>query len=131
MGRAFHAGGHGHAVHRRDSHGSEIKNNVPEGMDDNKMNFIHNNPGARLDANAKAADVETVESVVYVTMPQTFEGDAGMSTDGAATSTMDAADRYRAAKGMAGQPQTAAASSEATTTASPSLQTVSSQVSAT
>lgn len=158
MGRAFHAARtHGRvfhgvearnmlALHRRDSHGSQLHNHIPAEVD-NKMNFIHNNPNARLQGKQNDVAVETVESVVYVTMPQSFEGDAGMSTaDSAATSTMDAAASYAQAKGMAGQPQpvtsaVVSAAAEVSTSvnngpvantrasSSPTLQTVPTQVS--
>jgi len=56
--------------HKRDSHGDAIKFNVPEGFD----------------VNAKAIATESVDalttavSVVYVTLPQTFSGQAVYST---------------------------------------------------
>lgn len=119
MGRLFHAA-HTHgrvfhgeearkmlALHRRDSHGNKPVMHVPEEID-NKMNFIHNHPGLRQNAAAKAGavEVQTVESVVYVTMPQTFDGDAALTTatQNAAPASQDAAAAYESAKAAAGQP---------------------------
>lgn len=143
MGRLFH-GAHTHgrafhgeearrmlALHRRDSHGDKPVMNVPADQD-NKMNFIHNSPGLRHSGadKAGAVEVQTVESVVYVTQPQTFGGDAQLQTASAASpaASHDAAAAYESAKAAAGQAQAPASSAPANTPAeassTPTLRTV-------
>lgn len=120
MGRLFHAAHtHGHvfhgeearkmlALHRRDSHGNKPVMHVPKELD-NKNNFIHNHPSLRQNAAGKAnVEVQTVESVVYVTMPQTFGGDAQLSTatgesQPTPNASQNAAAAYESAKAAAGQ----------------------------
>lgn len=95
---------HKRALHLRDSHGSEPVMHVPAD-NDNKMNFIHNAGGLRQNAAGKDVEVQTVESVLYVTMPQSFAGDAQLSTatGDSAPASQDAAAAYESAKAAAGQ----------------------------
>lgn len=89
-------------LERRDSHGSNIKLNVPK--EDNKYRFIH--VAGKQVANA---DVVTVYSQVYVTEPKTFSGAAVYVTQTGGTpvgtpfvptssATVDAAAAYESAK---------------------------------
>ena len=117
------------ALQRRDSHGNKAVMHVPEEID-NKLNFIYNNPNLRQNAAGKAGDVQvqTVESVVYVTLPQTFGGDAALSTAdaGAATASQDAAAAYEGAKAAAGQarvPSSAPAVAPAEVSSTPTMYT--------
>ena len=102
---------------KRDSHGSNIKLNVPE--DDNKMRFIHNagkdsvNKAGGLNPADQGVTVETVYSQVFVTAPNTFTGDVVWVTEttpfaSEATSvSLDAAQAsYLSAKSAANQPHT-------------------------
>ena len=134
MGRLFH-GAHTHgrvfhgeearkmlALHRRDSHGDKKVMHVPAELD-NKANFIHNAPGMRQNAAGKDVKVETVESVVYVTMPQTFGGDAQLSTatgESSGPNSADAAAAYESAKAAAGQPTVQQSSAPVEVAAEPS-----------
>lgn len=69
---------------KRDSHGSTVKMNIPEHI---KAQARPADAGV-LNLQNKAAAVETVESVVYVTMSKTFDGEvAGYTTMEDATST--------------------------------------------
>lgn len=141
MGRLFH-GAHTHgrvfhgeearkmlALHRRDSHGDKPVMHVPADQD-NKMNFIHNSPELRHNAAGKAGavEVQTVESVVYVTMPQTFDGDAQLETATGSPASQNAAAAYESAKAAAGQAQAPASSAPVETpaeaTSSATLRTV-------
>lgn len=116
-----------HDLHRRDSHGNSPVMHVPDDTD-NKNNFIHNHPSLRQNVAGKAGavDVQTVESVVYVTMPQTFEGDAQLSTGGSAPASQNAAAAYESAKAAAGQAHaqsSAPAAAPAEASSSPTLYT--------
>ncbi|RMY73023.1 hypothetical protein D0863_04131 [Hortaea werneckii] len=122
--------------HKRDSHGSNIKMNVPDnaspqnrGADRHVVNLGDNtapqNRGAdRHVLNLQNKAVETVNSVVYVTLDPTFSGSvAGYTTIDDATSTAAAAtstsnpdeDAYNSAKAAASnRGHTSAASATAT-----------------
>lgn len=115
---------HKRELHERDSHGSDPVMNVP--ADDNKMNFIVNSPELRQNAGAKNVEVQTVESLVYVTLPQEFAGDAQLSTaNGQSSTTMDAAAAYESAKAAAaqGRPQSSPSVAAAEATSTPAMYT--------
>jgi hypothetical protein len=59
------------AIHRRDSHGNDIKMNVPDGFDSSSSSG---------DVTTTVQPMTTQVSVIYVTLPQTFSGSAVYST---------------------------------------------------
>jgi hypothetical protein len=59
------------AIHRRDSHGNDIRMNVPDGFDAS---------ATPSDVTTTVQPMTTQVSVIYVTLPQTFSGSAVYST---------------------------------------------------